>query len=758
MKDVAAQLEADYEDEGDEDQESAERARILDALAIALAETRTEAIEGRSQSGIEAEWLEDEEHYEGIDDANRGEMSAWRSKPLGQAALRSDDDQGSTVFFNITRPYCDAGAARVGDMLLPTDDRGWSIKPTPVPELLEISEGKVPDRVQKQVGEAFPDDPEMAAQTTQELVDEVKKEMDEAKDRAYKAEKQIDDWHVECQYHAEMRLVIEDAARIGSGVLKGPIPHRKKQVAFKDGALVVNEELVPTSQRVDYWNCFPDSSCGKSIHNGAYFWERDDITGKALRALKDQPGYLADQIDACLKEGAHKAVKEIADGGRNDLMGLVARDTKNLFEIWYYYGDLSREQIESAGCECPDQDMVPAMITMVNNHVIKATLNPLDTGEFPYDIMVWQQRSGLPWGMGIARQIRTPQRIVNAAARNMMDNAGLAGGAMWIYNQGLVTPIDGIHGLAPRKGWMVSEDADVDDVRKAFSFIEIPMRQQELEAIIMLGLKMAEDVTGLPMLLQGQQGNAPDTVGGMKILNDNAGAPLRRLARLFDDLVTEPHVRRYYSYLLQYGEDDAKGDFSIDARGSSALVERDLNNQAIMEMGQIVTNPVFGLDPKKWIIELLKSQRLDPKRFEYDDDEWKKLVEQMAAQSQQGDSSIEVATIRAQTDMQKAQLTSQDKAADREYQIALESLKREKEEQDREVLIALEALQREMSEMQMSQSSSDSDKKIRADLAKTVMKLKAQIELARSTGKTPQVATPPTEPPGRAPNGQAFQK
>jgi hypothetical protein len=38
----------------------------------------------------------------------------------------------------------------------------------------------------------------------------------------------IYDWMVECQHAAEMRKVIDDAARIGVGVLKGPIPAAKK--------------------------------------------------------------------------------------------------------------------------------------------------------------------------------------------------------------------------------------------------------------------------------------------------------------------------------------------------------------------------------------------------------------------------------------------------------------------------------------------------------------------------------------------------
>src|SRR6185295_15065825 len=169
---------------------------------------------------------------------------------------------------------------------------------------------------------------------------------------------------------------------------------------------------------------------------------------------------------------------------------------------------------------------------------------PLDSGEFPYDFMPWKRRAGSPWGSGVARQGRTAQRITTAAVRNMMDNAGIsAGGQMVIGTQ--IEPADGKWEITPRKLWRFSEDANTDDVRKAMAFFEIPSRQKELREIVIFGQKLMEDSTGLPMLLQGQQGKAPDTVGGMTLLNNNAAAVLRRLARTFDDNITEPHIRRY---------------------------------------------------------------------------------------------------------------------------------------------------------------------------------------------------------------------
>ena len=63
-------------------------------------------------------------------------------------------------------------------------------------------------------------------------------------------------------------------------------------------------------------------------------------------------------------------------------------------------------------------------------------------------------------------------------------------------------------------------------------------------------------------------------------------------------------------------------------------------------------------------------------------------------------------------------------------------------------------------QIQMMKLANDRDislDSIKAMLASESMKLKTQKELAANS-PAPQVSTPPTEPPGRAPAGQAFQR
>jgi hypothetical protein len=512
---------------------------------------------------------------------------------------------------------------------------------------------------------------------------------------------------------------------------------------------------------ISHWNLYPAPGCGENIHNGGYIWERDDITSKQLRDLAENPGYMKDQIARVLNEGPTKATKDIIN--RPDADGMKRRETKDLFEIWYYYGQVEREDMLVAGCTdeeleaagCQNGYLFDAHVVMVNNRVLKATPNLLDSGEFPYDLMIWQKRAGMPWGKGVARQVRNAQRMVNGATRNLMDNAGLAGGPMVLYKQGLIEPEDGKAEIRPLKVWRAGEDADLDHLGNALTYIKMDMMQPELTNIIYLGLKFAEDTTGLPAIMQGQMGShQPDTLGQTEILNNNASTVRRRIARLFDDYVTEPHIRRYYTYLLQYGEDDdEKGDFSIDARGSSALVERSMYAQQLMQMLQAASNPVYGLDPNKVSDELLKSWRIDPKRLGFDDEKWQQIVENLANPQQQEDPRLQVAQINAEVkqalDDMKYQFQAQENDKDRQ----LKAIQEEKQQQHEVYMEQLDtALKAELAEMERTGRKDINLDNIKSNMARDVMKLRVQKELSGT-----QAITPAVEPRGRAAPGRSFQ-
>lgn len=578
------------------------------AFLLSLLAKRKEAISGRAGSGIEGEWTEDEEHYQGIDAANRAfvaQQSTARAKnwATGYGSADVKQQSRSVIFLNITRPYVDAASARVADMLLPTDDRAWAIKPTPIPRLS-------PQMMMQMGGvEAAKE----AIEQAQEL----------AKGSAELMQSEIEDCLNESNWHGEVRQVIEDAARCGSGVLKGPHPVKRSAKMYQGGVLVEVAEIKPGSKWIDFWNLYPDPSCGQSIHNGSYVWEMDPMSARLLRDMADMPGYDKQAIMQALKEGP----TSVREGGVKT--NLVKGD--DMFEVWIFHGTCDADDLESVGVETEDETpKASAMAVIVNDRLIKCTLNVLDTGEFPYDVLAWQRRPGMPWGMGVSRQIRTAQRMLNGACRAMMDNSGLTASPQIVLGNG-ITPADGEWSLRGGKLWRA--EADTVDVRGAFHAFVPPSVQAEMMNIINFALKIAEDTTGLPAMLQGIKGDAPETLGGMQMQNNNASGVLRRLAKRFDDYMTSPHIRRYYDWMMQHSDrEDIKGDFQIDVRASSALVERDAQQHFLMSLLQASANPAYELDPAKLAAELLKGQRYDPKRVQYSPE---KLAQMQAANQQQ---------------------------------------------------------------------------------------------------------------------------
>jgi hypothetical protein len=660
MSDQTMQPEEISEDEVQARQAQLER---LDAFSDTIRKLRQVAVDARKQMGIEDQWQEDEDHYEAIDDANR--TTSARIKPYdfggtgagGPTRLPESSPTRSTVFVPMTRPYVDMASALIADLYLPTDDRNWDGEPTPVPNLIKQAGDTTPlmqaqptgqpsmmDRIKGMFGAPAQAPAQPDPSQPQTVGDLAQQEIDKADAAWEKARTIIDDQLLECAYNAEMRKVIKDMARIGVGIMKGPFPKPKSSKAVvktPDGyAIEIQQKTIPASKRVDPWRFFPDPACGEDINNGSYVFEEDAITRSKLRDLRKLDSYIGSQIDKCLEEGpvsASLGTKKTKSDARTD---------SDLFQIWYFEGQVEWQDLNDAGCVIDGQkgDVFHAVVTMVNDRVIKAALSHLDSEEFTYDVSVWQRKSGLWIGDGVGRQGRTAQRGLNAAVRNLMDNAGRSSRPHTVFNRKAI-----VQGADPYT-WYTKADADVQQIAHAMMFFNVPSMQAELMAIIQYFSKMFEDATGLPMMMQGQQGSAPETVGGMQLLMNNAAIVPRDIVRRLDDNCTEPHIKRYYEYLMMHGEDDsAKGDFNIHARGSSALMERAAQDKFLLELVQYAPNPAYELDPALLMQELLRSVRINPKRVTLSDEKKK----EMASRPQPEDPRITAAKIMAGASVQR---------------------------------------------------------------------------------------------------------
>lgn len=664
------------------------RAARLEAIGDAIAEKRDEAVLARKESGIEDVWMQCEEAYLGMDEANRGDFSKAKwSKPMSMegpvttSSSRSGEAVKSTAFVRLTSRYVDAGAAKLAEILLPIDDKPFKFDPTPSPDLVKQLDDKSPatdERGQPLYKVDEPGDtPPVAAQppvpgqppmpgqppagavpaTQQDLAQQL---MDKARDASEKAEKRIYDWMVECNYQAEARKAIHDAARIGTGVIKGPFPDVTRSQAITRTpagvALQILQKTVPVARWIDPWNLFPDGACGEDIHNGDHILERDFLAPRVLKKLKalESKGYLPEAIDKVLKEGPEKSNED--DSNPRE------KKNKKRFTVWYFYGMLDREDmaIINAGAlaDVPeDQVEVYAIVTLVNSTVIRAVLNPMDSGRFPYHAMPWSRRAGSWTGVGVGEQVDLPQRMVNAGTRTLLNNAGMSAGVQLILDRLAIEPSDGGWNMTPNKVWYTTGEGDLDDVRKAFMVVQFPNLQPQLMAVIDYAFKLAEEATNIPLVAQGQTDRLPGTFGEAQLLNTNAHALLRSIASIYDDTITEPLIQRYYEWLLLDPDvpDDEKGDFKINAHGSIALVERAIQEQVLASIGQMALNPAFGVDPKKWFAEWLGSKRLDPRKVQYTQAE----MDKMAAAPPQPPLPIAVEQLKGQNALQLQQAKTQ---------------------------------------------------------------------------------------------------
>lgn len=754
----------------------------LEAFGIVIAKAKDEAVKHRKNSGIEDSWLYAEEAYIGIDDANRHEFAGARwSKPTSMegplSRLPQRDGQRSTVFVPITSRYVDASSAKVCEIALPIDGKSFSAIPTPIPELsaLENNENQVISNGIPQFRKPGNNEEPTYELNGEPLVpltydDVLRKKVQDATEKVKRAEKRIQDWMVECNFQAEMRKVIHDASRIGVGVIKGPVPIIKKSVVAKATesslGIEIKQSVQPGSKWVDPWNCFPSPDCGEDIKNGSYFIERDFLSGKQVRELKKEPGYIKEMIDKVLEEGPNKSIQE----GKNPSISTVMKQMQ--FEVWYYTGQVKRSELESAKADLAgvpeDQSVIPAVITLINDSVVKAHVSLFDSGEIPYDALPWRRRAGYWAGVGVAEQIKTSQRMVNAATRRTNDNLGLSSAPQIAINTQAIYPMDGEWVIYPGKMWGIKQDSTIDNVNSAFKTFDIPSKQQELMNVIQYAMKLAEESAGLPLIVQGQTSpTMPTTFGATQIQDNNANTLLRNIGRALDDCITEPHVRRYYEWLLADPEipEEEKGDMQIDAHGTSALVERYIQDQTLTQLGSLLDNPKLKIDPAKWFNEWCKSKYINPTTIQYTDAEWKEL---QANEEPTEDPKISIAELNNQTKIAIAQLANQtqqvrikrDTDRDTAYvraqegKVLAEHDARMKELEIKRELAILDYANREKLKLD----------DVKMQLAKESMRLNVQRELSLADAELKkhevnnQVAIPSVEPIGRAEPGHAFEQ
>ncbi len=744
------------EDESASTEKQERMMQIVQNFAASLVTKRNIAIEARATCGIEQMWREDELAFEGLD------VNSLRTRMIDYATQTAPSSQSnkspnrSQVVINIVRPKCETAEGRFSDIQLPTDDRNWGLKVTPKPEMPEAMKDERP-AMYKETQQPVMDDNGRPV-TIKEIAQSDKEVAEEAMSRMQTV---IDDQLTECSFNGECRKAIQNAVRLGTGILKGPMIVKDVKKSWEAGSdnqttvrvLKAVEDKRPASRSIDPQDVWPDPECRDDIKRAAYIWERRAITPRELRDLATVDGYLKEEIAKVLQEAPTKLT--IAMPKDNEYLVRYLLGIKgSSYELWEYNGDVDKADLEAIGCDCQGKNaLFPSMtacVIMVNDHVIKVSTNPLDTGDLPYDFFVWTKRAGVPWGIGVARELMWPQRVLIASWRAMMDNAGDSSGANIVVGAS-VEPMDGKWEITGKKLWKSTDETLRID--KQFGQFQIANNQKELQAIIDLALRFADMESQLPMLFNGEKGELPETLGATNIMVDSANVALRTRVKLWDDNITRPHISRYYDWNMQYNEDDnIKGDYKVDPRGTSILLERDQEWQTMKDVLTVRQDAELSsmIDWKKAIKKFFAARKAD---ILLPDDKIAENEEARKKQPPPVDPALQVVQVRAQGDLQKAEMIQQADMGELQFKAEQAGLDREQEMQ-------LKLIDRDIKAMELSATSGMALDKIKAELTQTAQKLNVQLSMSKDKNAkpSPQLTEPLVEPPQKAAPGFAYQQ
>ena len=188
----------------------------------------------------------------------------------------------------------------------------------------------------------------------------------------------------------------------------------------------------------------------------------------------------------------------------------------------------------------------------------------------------------------------------------------------------------------------------------------------------------------MPLIVRGAASSG--AVGSDQLQTNAATTILRRLAKNFDDHITRPHLSNYFRWLKEFGPVQVN-EAIIHARGSSVLVERDIQAQALIQLVQLSQNPIYNMDPalvaKEWVI----TQRIDPEKIALSDERRKELAELLNQPDEKAQAQVESSRIRAEADVQQTTLENKSK----EQKMALEIADAARERGHDEAMIRLQS-------------------------------------------------------------------
>ncbi|MGM0858653.1 MAG: cell envelope integrity protein TolA [Pseudomonadota bacterium] len=597
--------------------------------------------------------------------------------PSKLSAIRKEG--GAEIYMMLTATKCRAAGAWIRDIMMPANENPWGLDPTPVAEVPDAYLQPLAAQIQAQAQQMQQqgEQVDMAA-----LVEKAREQIrqavqEKADDAAKRHETVIEDQFAEGGWDEAFEAFIDDFVTYPAAFLRAPILRRVPTLAWLEGWQPIKTQTVrPEFERVSPFDLYP-SPDATSIDDGAYIIERARFTRGQLNQLMGigkGSGYDDEAIRRVLEQYGQGGLRDWlwTDGERSELEGRGHE--------WLTPGDTIDGLIYSGGAQGvtllqwgvnPDDVEDPLAeyeieAILIGQHVIRVRINRDPLERRPYHKASFQPVPGSFWGQSIPELMSDIQDVCNATARSLVNNLAISSGPQVEVYEDRLQPQEDPTDIYPWKIWR-TKDSTMTGNNRALNFFQPESNASELLAVYDQFERRADDATNIPRYIYGNDsaGGAGQTASGLSMLMESANKGIKDAIRHIDRGVLRRVVEALWLHNMQYSDDNSiKGDVSVVARGSSAMLIREQTHALREQFLQLTANDmdmgIIGHDGRRKLLESVAGKLDMPGLIPTEEQMQQNLAGQQ--ESQQQEAKIEQA--KAQADIAEKQARAKKYGAD----------------------------------------------------------------------------------------------
>lgn len=357
------------------------------------------------------------------------------------------------------------------------------------------------------------------------------------------------------------------------------------QVDAKNQPYIYNRnlfEMFPDPFAVDIQSC-------KGIFHRPFIGEYE------LVDLAKKPGFDGKVIAEILRAGDYKQSSQ--DGTKAKRIARGLGGDKEGYDLVFFSGKLNAGKLDKAGLrEFKDlKGWVEVLCWMVNSgeksnpKIIKAVPNPL--AKRPFYMSKYEQ---IPYelnGVGLGENVGEPCDVINGGVRLFLDSKKMALPQIAIDKNALPQGTT-IVSFAPGKLWAL--DGKPTDVFSSFS---LPDVSSGIIPLIEVMERFLDEIS-VPAYTTGRATkNINKTASGLSMLMSQYQVQMRAALENLNSML-EQIGHAFYDWNMEHNPDSRiKGDFIIKAAGLSTLMQKEVQNQQLMQFLQITSNPAIVQNP-----------------------------------------------------------------------------------------------------------------------------------------------------------------